>query len=388
MTHLPKKAMAQEQPVIPYPGVRSVPEPAEPPRATGDKVSFEIKIEENDVRARQFACHVMLRNNTSKSIHVLAVNYRLGSGVVLEKSDNTSFLDLKKEYDQLRTEIKQLYRSIYISSNVDGYGKEFARRFLEDVRAQVSFNNLFMAYFYMITGRLKLYANQMVQMLQRMEFPVASSEDARNILKGLNERGIQVPLSDLIVAKIDRMSAIEQIDKNFLRREYVTQIQPGEDLEQVYILKAKRKLSSIASYTAAFDVKLAWEESPTDCDVDKKNIERTLSRAVSFNVTPSPITLSILAIIFSFLGAVLISVLPKSQAEFSALYDWASLKKYFVAAVLAVVIYNSIEMTEFRDKVPSISWRSAMLVGILCGLLSDRMLGAITAFVGTVGAAP
>jgi hypothetical protein len=42
-----------------------------------------------------------------------------------------------------------------------------------------------MAYFYMITGRLKLYANQMVQMLQRMEFPVASSEDARNILKGL-----------------------------------------------------------------------------------------------------------------------------------------------------------------------------------------------------------
>jgi hypothetical protein len=184
------------------------------------------------------------------------------------------------------------------------------------------------------------------------------------------------------------MSAIEQIDKNFLRREYVTQIQPGEDLEQVYILKAKRKLSSIASYTAAFDVKLAWEESPTDCDVDKKNIERTLSRAVSFNVTPSPITLSIMAIIFSFLGAVLISVLPKSQAEFSALYDWASLKKYFVAAVLAVVIYNSIEMTEFRDKVPSISWRSAMLVGILCGLLSDRMLGAITAFVGTVGAAP
>src|SRR5438876_929426 len=103
------------QPVIPYPGVRYAPEPTEPPRATDDKVSFEIKIEENDLRARQFACHVMLRNNTSNSIDVLAVNYRLGSGVVLEKSDNTSFLDLKKEYDQLRTEIKQLFRSLYIS---------------------------------------------------------------------------------------------------------------------------------------------------------------------------------------------------------------------------------------------------------------------------------
>jgi hypothetical protein len=373
---------SEVQPVIAYPSAKSPANAPEPARLPDGKVAFEIEIAENDIRARQFACHLVLRNNTANSIDVLAVNYRLGSGVLLEKSDNTSFLDLKREYDQLRADIKYLYRTLYITY-VDGYSKEFARKYLEGIRAEFSFKNVIMVYFYVLTRGFKLYSNQMVQFLQRMDFPIASSADAQGVLKALKEKGVPVPLTDLLTAKIERMAAIEQMDKNFLRPEYITQILPGEDLERVYILKAKRKLSSIVSYTAAFDVKLAWDEPPTGSGTGR-HVERTMSRSASFNVTPSPITLSIFAIIFSFLGAVMSSVVIDTPINFASLHSLVDLEipqKYFVAAVLAVVLYNSIEMTEFRNKVPSFSWRSAMFIGLLCGLLSDRMLKAITSFV-------
>jgi hypothetical protein len=57
------------------------------------------------------------------------------------------------------------------------------------------------------------------------------------ILNSLLGKGVQVPIVDVLTAKIDRMHAIEQLDRNFLRAEYVTQILPGEELERVYILR-------------------------------------------------------------------------------------------------------------------------------------------------------
>jgi hypothetical protein len=207
--------------------------------------------------------------------------------------------------------------------------------------------------------------------------------DAKVILNVLKEKVADLPNIDLIEAKISRMNQIEQMDSNFLRPEYVTQILPGEDLEQIYIIKAKRRLSAIASYTAAFDVKLAWDEVK---DGSMRHFERTKSRSLSFNVTPNPVTLSLFAVVFSFLGAVVNSIPVVQGVEpgriIPSLWNGQFLLKYFVAAVLSVVLYNSIEMTEFRDKIRSISWRSAMFIGILCGLLSDRMLKAITGFVG------
>jgi hypothetical protein len=365
--------------------VMLVPGEEETSPGTEGNVSFNVEIRENDVRARQFACHLKLCNNTRNTIHVLTINYSLGSGVTKERSDNTSFMDLKKEYDQLRRDVVYLFRTILIAYSED-FRKEFARQFLQSLRSRLSLKNPLMAYAYLITRRFRLYENQMLQMLQRMDVPIASSKDARKFLDGLAKKGIQPSVSDLLVAKkISRMQAIEKIDRNFLRPEYVTQILPGESLEQVYILKAKRKLSSIASYTAAFDVKLAWEEAPAQGG-PKLHVERMMSREVSFDVTPNPITLSILAVVFSILGTALNGAVSKQSGDagpIGLLTPQDAWRQYFVAAVLAFVLYNSIEMTDLRNRFRSISWRSAMVVGLICGLLSDKMLNVVKALFGS-----
>ena len=52
-------------------------------------------------------------------------------------------------------------------------------------------------------------------------------------------------------------------------------------------------------------------------------------------------------------------------------------------AVLALVIFNVYEHLELGRKIAmGIGWRSALLVGVLCGLFSDRMIAALEALVG------
>src|SRR6185295_4033815 len=107
-------------------------------------------------------------------------------------------------------------------------------------------------------------------------------------------------IKEMSLAKIDRMAAIEAIDPNFLKPQYLTQILAGETYEQVFILKARRKLSSIVSYAVAFEAKISTDEATSG-----RPIERMLSRSASFDVTPSPLTLSVFAAVFAFLGTVL-----------------------------------------------------------------------------------
>jgi hypothetical protein len=382
----------QEQPVVPYPGgKRTAPPEPQTPNKSIRNISLEIEIVENDLRARQFACCLTVKNQTKHAVNILAINYRLGSGVWMEKTENTSSVDLKMEYDQLKTDLKYLFRSLYIN-NSRSFRDEFAKNYLESLRSQFQFKNLLMIYYYLVTGQLRVYAQQMSQIIQRMDFPVTSAQAARDVLSKLDN----TIMTDLASAKIKRMNEIEQIDPNFLKAEYVAQVQPGEIFQQVFVLKARRKLSSIASYTAAFVVKLS-----ADAIDGGRPIERMLSRSTSIDVTPSPITLSAFAVVFSFFGAVLnnigLQVIstskgngPQSTGTLSdALSSFLSidfLRNSLVAAILAIVLYNSFEMTEFRERVKFVSWRSAMFIGLLCGLLSDRMLRALESFMGSARA--
>jgi hypothetical protein len=83
------------------------------------------------------------------------------------------------------------------------------------------------------------------QAIQRMDFPITSAEVARSTLSRFESAQQQEfsVIKELTLAKIDRMTAIEAIDSNFVRPQYVTQILAGETFEQVFVLKARRKPS-------------------------------------------------------------------------------------------------------------------------------------------------
>ncbi len=52
--------------------------------------------------------------------------------------------------------------------------------------------------------------------------------------------------------------------------------------------------------------------------------------------------------------------------------------------ILALVIFNVYEHTDLGTKVKmGVGWRSALLIGVLAGLFSERLLQALNVFLGT-----
>src|SRR5258708_3004463 len=175
----------------------------------GDKVVFKLEIDENEIRARQFACHLTIHNDTKNSIHLLPINYRLASTVKMQKTETTSFVDLKQEYDRLKEDVQLLLRSIYVTQSKE-FAKEYSIRFLDAFKSIFSFKfmaqNLWLAYVYIFSFRFAEWRRYLSNKLFRMDFPVASAAEAEKAARTLMDKGIGSP------------------------------------------------------YTAAFDVKLAWDE--------------------------------------------------------------------------------------------------------------------------------
>ncbi len=117
-------------------------------------------------------------------------------------------------------------------------------------------------YLYLLTNRFELYRRMIRRQFDQMDFPIGGAKDAADATEALAAKGLLADgVREILAAKIARMAAIETIDQNFVRPEYVTQLQPAESYERVYVLKATRRFASVASYMVAFDTKLRWSES-------------------------------------------------------------------------------------------------------------------------------
>ena len=107
--------------------------------------------------------------------------------------------------------------------------------------------------------------------------------------------------------------------------------------------------------------------------------------ATSVMISPRPYVLSSVAVVASVLGT-LLSLVKSNVSEPSDsdyivrfLETWYS-GTFIGSAVLALVIFNVYEHIGLRDRFKApVSWRSALLIGILCGLFQDRLLAALGA---------
>jgi hypothetical protein len=79
--------------------------------------------------------------------------------------------------------------------------------------------------------------------------------------------------------------------------------------------------------------------------------------------------------------------LSSSSTHVAATFDNHELTIFGVhttaAIILALVFFNVYEFTEMGKKlIIGIGWRSALLIGVLCGILGDRILAAVKALLG------
>src|SRR5215472_10347845 len=112
-----------------------------------------------------------------------------------------------------------------------------------------------------------------------------------------------------------------------------------------------------------------WEEQPA-----------------SVIISPNPFVLTMIAIFAAFLGAILKKITSSTSSGVS--FD-PSIRAFLsgpvlAAAIIALVFFNIYEFTTIGDKFKMpVSWRSALLIGLLVGLFDDQFLAALKAFAGS-----
>jgi hypothetical protein len=141
-------------------------------------------------------------------------------------------------------------------------------------------------------------------------------------------------------------------------------------------------------YTIALEAKLQ--------ELDSEIVE-TVAASASTIISPRAFWLSCIAVVSSVLGAVLRSALHSGKSAISGSIDAVppfdlvvqQLQRQVVALdtlggmVVALVIFNIYEQTEFGARINmGVGWRSALLIGVLAGVFTDRLIAALTVFIG------
>jgi hypothetical protein len=214
----------------------------------------------------------------------------------------------------------------------------------------------------------------MKRLFESFRFKISSASDARSAYgRWMKDTSEYETIRSLFEAKLEQLDRIEgqmgEGDSSGL-----TAIEPGSHFAATYVMRFSRGVLEPRKYQVSFKATYHESDSPT---------EQSGSTATNVQISPYPLSLSIVAIISAVLGVLLRLSLAGSQNPLSDLVSSAVSGQLLVGPVIALIFFNVYEYTSVGKELGiSISWRSALLIGALCGVAQDRVLAALKALIG------
>jgi len=192
-------------------------------------------------------------------------------------------------------------------------------------------------------------------------------------------------LANVFRSKLEEARELEpqiKVDNTWLAT-----LEPGATYSRTFIFHCERRKLNPKPYTFLFDCAYQFE------GVDQS--ERHCQGSVTADINPSPLFLNLIALSSALLGALLkmavvwsgdtsnskplslSQFLDAVSAQFSSL---ETLGTYLAAAISAVLFFNVYDSTAIGSKLKFGSgWRSALLIGGLSGLMTQKVVGALQA---------
>jgi hypothetical protein len=110
---------------------------------------------------------------------------------------------------------------------------------------------------------------------------------------------------------------------------------------------------------------------------------RSVSTATNVQISPYPFSLTIVAVLSALLGVLIRVSLEGAKDPLANLALLAGSGQLLVGPIVALIFFNVYEYTSLGKGITmSVSWRSALLIGALCGIAQDRVLAALKALIG------
>ncbi|WP_156662703.1 hypothetical protein [Mycobacterium sp. 1274761.0] len=354
-----------------------------------------MKLDEQfeDIRSREVAYKLTIDNTLITSLTILTLKPRLPVGARLVDVIDNSMVQAGQRRDQLVHELNILLLQRFSEMPAFQEKQKQVRRTAERV-ARSSSNpptsgarNIWDRYASVMKGLLTGIGGEVFDLSDDRDddslagalFKIESSEDADLALKKWFTPSApeQSPPNDedtlrsIFEAKIDQLRRVEakvtETDSTGL-----TTIEPGSSFVRTYVVKFRRPALEPRKYQLGFEGEYEAGEA-----------QRTISVATHLQISPYPLSLNLVVIVAALLGAFVREALSDISNPLQETFLQANNGKLFVGPIVALVFFNAYEYTSLgKGLTMAVSWRSALLIGTLCGLADDRIVSALKALIG------
>jgi len=340
-------------------------------------INLLLSESEPDIRSDEKSFILKIENKGVSSINLISTKLSFPKGAKIETEDLSSLV-LKAKHDEI-------CRHLTISLNDElFFVDEIMKNRLEIIHGIVDeIIEKFKGWF----GIFRLYAGTIfkpswIKYLtdkyeKRFKAVYISIEDyksAQCMFDKFLDNKTEKTIKDIFSAKLMQLKEIE--DK--LSMLAISTIESGSSYEETFIVRFPRNILNTKKFSISVECILC------ENDQNKKDVKKV---SVSVIISPKPYILTIISILSSLLGTILkFSIAETLNNPALNFIQIISGKSAISAIILSAIFYNVYEYTDFGDKLKikmNVSWRSALLIGTLCGLFSDRVISLLKALIGT-----
>jgi hypothetical protein len=337
--------------------------------------SLALKLEEqlSDQRSNEIAYRLTIENTDSKPIRLQAVVPRVPVGANLLEVTNSSLAETSARKAELIAELTLLLRQ-YLWVVSEEFRKQLVERTSEKYKEFYgSLGSILRMVVKLLVGPWT-WVGDISRYFESFQFNIHSASDARSAharwMTNVNEH---VAIRSLFEAKLEQLERIEA-QMGGGDNPGLTVIEAGSYFAATYVIRFSRGVLEPRKYQVGFN---ATYQEP------EKSAEGSASTATNVQISPYPLSLSIVAVASAILGALLRLSLGGSHNPLADLILSATSGELLVGPVIALIFFNVYEYTSVGKELGiSVSWRSALLIGAVCGIAQERVLAALKALFG------
>lgn len=327
-----------------------------------------------DLRSNYGAFKFIIENTSESPVRVISVEPQIPEKVRLVEVKSTSLAAKNARRAELVDEMNKLLQQ-YLLVESEPFRAAWLDHQKKLFRELISATGIFRFYFDLILGN-RQWQNRMKREFEALQFRIDTASDAQYAIDRWMKQPSDLlnPIVSLFVAKAAQLSHFDAEMGEGEKRSLAT-IQSGSTFAITYLFSFPRSHVEPWKYQVSVEAAL---------DDQSSGASQLSSATASVLVSPYPITLSLIAVIASVLGVLTqIAIADTStNPSFAAEVEKSFYTGGFVAApVIALIFFNVYEHSSVGQNLSMpVSWRSALLIGALCGLANERVLAALSAF--------
>lgn len=346
------------------------------------KVDVNFEEQPANFREREVSLKLVIKNSGSTPIEIRAISPRLPDGATLLETKDFSLLAPKTLHTELCGQLTNLTNDVLRITDQDFRARltQIQKESMQAIISEVSgWLGFFKIYFKMLSGRLTRTFEETKVRERAVLLKIENSTDAESIFGGLIQTStIDEALKTTFVLKLEKLRAVEkELGKGTdIEAAPIATVEPDSFLSATYVIRFPRNWLNPSQFGVSIETTYEEHGKPA-------RHNQIATKLIS--ISPSPIALTAVAMASAVLGVALKHLVPQAASggtfELTHILPGAELAG---GVILALVFFNVFEFTNLLTELrATLGWRSALLVGVLSGLGSDRIFNAIKALLGT-----